>query len=688
MEIETFGPYRITGELGEGGMGRVYRARHETLQREVALKLLHPRILSNRGGSVRFQREMKLASRFRHPNLVGIFDGGEVDGTPFLAMELVDGESLDRVLRRSGAMDWQRAAALTAGIAAGLAYLHEHDVLHRDIKSDNVLVARDGAVRILDFGLAHQVDTTHVTEEGEMVGTLHYMAPELFEGLENTARSDLYALGCVLYELVCGKRRLDGKSAVHIIRTVIEEPAQLPPEVTARIPAPFAALVLALLERDPAQRPESARAVQLRLEGFASLATRRTSGAVNRRSLSSGPPVTTTAAPSSGARSFAGPGPARLAAAFLGLGLALAGVWLARAPRPAPAPSPVAAPAGLDAARVTALSAALEAYSLPPLLNQLAGLKEFDRGIADALVAEEGVSLFDKRDRATLLEKIVNKHPGALKAAALRELQRTSFWADLDALRGDAPAWTSPAVPDAAKLRLVRALDRLLDVELLILGQRDDQTLGITGLTAGFVHRRERLLDPAQPRPRVDEIRLFPDQTGWEVQGYNAWLPVMIWCTTSSEFAAIWPGKKISTIEDCKRTFLYRRVIQVPGPTDAQRSGEAVLRAEILLAASYAFEMRLRCGEVGDLPLTVVHPGTRPWFLAMDGADPQSRRPAPGTTQQMWWGEVELAIPARLIPREGAELTVNYRLPRGLKIEKISDVFQASYIRTLGLRYR
>ncbi|MCC7538350.1 MAG: protein kinase [Deltaproteobacteria bacterium] len=252
--------YELLGLLGMGGMGSVYRVRDRELDEVVALKFLRRDLVDAPGMLERFRREVKLARRVTHVNVARTYDIGEHDGERFLTMEHVDGESLAKMLQREGPISSHRAIAIALALCAGLEAAHGAGVVHRDLKPDNVLLARDGRVVITDFGIARAQRSASQT--AGVVGTAAYMAPEQVDGIEDVdARADLYALGAVLYEMITGSPAWTGQSffAVAVART--REP---PPDPRVRNPSvipQLADVVLRCLARDREARFASARHV-------------------------------------------------------------------------------------------------------------------------------------------------------------------------------------------------------------------------------------------------------------------------------------------------------------------------------------------------------------------------------------------------------------------------------------------
>ncbi|WP_336032568.1 serine/threonine-protein kinase [Geodermatophilus sp. FMUSA9-8] len=251
------GRYELLGLIATGGMGQVWHGRDTLLDRPVAVKLLRGEYSGDATIRSRFRTEARLAGRLAHRNIAALFDYGEEvsdagEVCAHLVMELVDGESLSSLLTREGRLPAGRVLDLVGQTAAGLGAAHAAGVVHRDVKPGNLLVGRDGVVRITDFGVAWSAGSAPLTGTGQVVGTAHYLAPEQAAGGKAGPASDVYALGMVAWECLAGHRAFEGDNPVQIaLRQLREDPAPLP----ADVPAPVRDLVARMLAKDPAGRP-------------------------------------------------------------------------------------------------------------------------------------------------------------------------------------------------------------------------------------------------------------------------------------------------------------------------------------------------------------------------------------------------------------------------------------------------
>jgi serine/threonine protein kinase len=258
------GRYELDGIVGRGGMAEVFRARDNRLNRIVAVKTLRSDLARDQMFQARFRREAQSAASLNHPSIVAVYDTGEdmVGGTPvpYIVMEFVEGRTLRDLLRDDGRLPPKRAAQITDGVLRVLDYSHRNGIVHRDIKPGNVILTRSGEVKVMDFGIARAVSDYQLsmTQTAQVVGTPHYMSPEQARGERVDARSDLYSTGCLLYELITGRPPFTGDSPVAVAyQHVMEDPVP-PSRVDPEVPAWADAVVLKALQKDPAQRHQSA----------------------------------------------------------------------------------------------------------------------------------------------------------------------------------------------------------------------------------------------------------------------------------------------------------------------------------------------------------------------------------------------------------------------------------------------
>jgi len=249
--------YELGPLLGEGGMARVHRGLDRQLRRPVAVKVLAPPLDRDKAFVERFRREARAAAGLSHPNIVAVFDSGSDDGTHYIVTELVDGETLAQRLRRDGPMPPPEAVGIAVDVCHALAAAHERGVVHRDIKPGNVMLLPDGRVKVVDFGIARAAGSDTLTGTGEVLGSSAYLSPEQASGGSGDERSDLYALGCVLYEMLTGEVpfRADTPIATMYLH-VNEDPPR--PSTVRPIPAELEDVVMRCLEKDPKRRFESA----------------------------------------------------------------------------------------------------------------------------------------------------------------------------------------------------------------------------------------------------------------------------------------------------------------------------------------------------------------------------------------------------------------------------------------------
>ena len=267
MIDRVIGNYRIVEKVGEGGMGTVYRALDVMLEREVAIKAIRPELSREPEIIERFRAEAKMLARLSHPAIATIYsffvDGEDV----FLAMEFVRGRSLSGVLQSAGPLPWERAVPLLAGALDGIEQAHRVGIVHRDLKSDNLMVTESGTVKVMDFGIARLIGSSRLTRTGLLVGTLHYMAPEQIRGEEVDRRTDVYALGAVLYEMLTGRVPFQGASDYAVLKAHVEEYPSPPSAAMPGLPPWLDRAILKALAKAPAERFQTVEDLRLCLQG-------------------------------------------------------------------------------------------------------------------------------------------------------------------------------------------------------------------------------------------------------------------------------------------------------------------------------------------------------------------------------------------------------------------------------------
>lgn len=271
----NFGPrYQIEALIGRGGMGVVYKAYDREIDRTVALKLIRPDLTFDPESLRRFKQELLLASRISHKNILRIHDLGDVDGVKFISMAYVEGEDLQHVIQRSGHCPADQVTAVGQQLAAALDAAHSEGVIHRDLKPQNVLLDRNGHAYVMDFGLAKslEADAGLMTHAGAVLGTPRYMAPEQVEGKPADARSDIYAMGLILYEMATGEPPFSSESVMHMMAQRLTHKPKDPKLINPALPRRLCNVILRCLETAPARRYQSASEVELELGGQSSRA--------------------------------------------------------------------------------------------------------------------------------------------------------------------------------------------------------------------------------------------------------------------------------------------------------------------------------------------------------------------------------------------------------------------------------
>jgi serine/threonine protein kinase len=260
------GRYQIIEELGKGGMGKVYKALDKEIDGKVALKLIKPEVAADKNTIKRFQNELKFARKISHRNVCRMYDLNKEEGSYYITMEYVPGEDLKSTIRRVGPLGAGKTIFIAKQVCEGLEEAHRLDVVHRDLKPQNIMIDKEGNARIMDFGIARSVAGKGITGAGVMIGTPEYMSPEQAEVKEVDERSDIYSLGVILYEMVTGRVPFEGETPLGIAMKHKSEVPKNPKELNAQVPDDLSRVILMCLEKDKGKRYQSASALRSELE--------------------------------------------------------------------------------------------------------------------------------------------------------------------------------------------------------------------------------------------------------------------------------------------------------------------------------------------------------------------------------------------------------------------------------------
>ena len=260
--------YEVGRLLGAGGMAEVFEGRDRLLARRVAIKVLQAQFARDPSFLIRFKREAQAAASLSHPNIVGVYDTGTEDGTHFIVMEFVDGRTLKEVIRTEGPLYPERAAEICADVCSALVAAHARGLIHRDIKPGNVMLTPEGKVKVMDFGIARATTSETITQTAAVIGTAQYISPEQAQGQTVDYRSDLYSLGCCLYEMLTGTVPFTGATPVAIAYRHVREDPTPPRMLNPDVPAPLEAICLKAMAKLPDNRYQTAAEFHDDLERF------------------------------------------------------------------------------------------------------------------------------------------------------------------------------------------------------------------------------------------------------------------------------------------------------------------------------------------------------------------------------------------------------------------------------------
>ncbi|HQY11025.1 MAG TPA: protein kinase [Ferruginibacter sp.] len=254
--------YQINAHLGQGGMGNVYRATDTMLGREVALKMLHPQLTMQAQFLERFKKEARVLAQLLHPNIAVIYNFIEQGGNHFMVMEYVEGTNLDDLLKKHKALPPEFVVAVFIQALEGLQHAHRKNIFHRDIKPSNLMLTPDGTLKLMDFGIAKVAGEQKITQVNKIVGTVEFMAPELIQGKDASAASDIYAAGITMYEMLSGKLPFESDTDFNLMQAILKEKVKSPDKFNTSVPKALADIVMKALEKNPASRYADARSFQ------------------------------------------------------------------------------------------------------------------------------------------------------------------------------------------------------------------------------------------------------------------------------------------------------------------------------------------------------------------------------------------------------------------------------------------
>ena len=254
----TVGTYKITEKIGEGGMGAVFKGVDLMLEREVAIKMLRPELASQPQVVERFRSEAVTLAKLNHPNIATLYSFIRQNNDFFMVMEFVRGQTLDDAIRQYGAMGWDRAIALFCQALEGIDHAHRIGIIHRDIKPANMMLTETGSIKVMDFGIARVLGSARLTRQGNIVGTIEYMSPEQVRGEESDARSDIYSLGILLYEMLTGRVPFESLSEFDLMKAQIEQAPTPPRTFAAHLPLPIEQAIMRSLAKKPGARFQTA----------------------------------------------------------------------------------------------------------------------------------------------------------------------------------------------------------------------------------------------------------------------------------------------------------------------------------------------------------------------------------------------------------------------------------------------